>query len=181
MQALLRPLAESDIEVVARIHAASWRSAYRGMLQDEFLDGDLEANRAVLWTKRLSPMPRGHFGYLASYKNQPVGFAFAFGEHDTQWGTQVDNLHVLQEFRCRGIGSMLLASVAAQAVETHGHLGIYLWVYERNLAARKYYEGIGAVAVERAVITPPGGGMVSEWRYTWPSAAALLSALKREA
>ena len=50
-------------------------------------------------------------------------------------------------FRSKGIGSLLLASVAAQAVDLHGHLGVYLWVYEQDLAARKYYEGLGAVAL----------------------------------
>jgi ribosomal protein S18 acetylase RimI-like enzyme len=179
MNPIIRPINGNDIAAVASVHAASWRSAYRGILRDDFLDGDLDSNRVSLWEKRLSPLPPEHFGYLALEAEQPIGFAFAFGAHDPQWGTQIDNLHVLPRFKSRGLGRRLLAELCEHARAAHPHAGLYLWVYEQNTAARGFYESLGSEPVERVVIQAPGGGEVAEWRYAWPTATRALEALKR--
>jgi ribosomal protein S18 acetylase RimI-like enzyme len=175
----IRPINSNDVVAVATVHATSWRSAYRGILRDEFLDGDLASDRLSLWEKRLSPLPQLHFGYLAFEAEQPVGFAFAFGAHDLRWGTLVDNLHVLPRCKGRGLGKQLLVNLCEHADATHPHAGLYLWVYEQNTAACGFYKSLGGEPVERAVIQAPGGGEVAEWRYAWPSAKLLLEALKR--
>jgi ribosomal protein S18 acetylase RimI-like enzyme len=176
---IIRPIDSNDVVAVASVHAASWRSAYRGILRDEFLDGDLVADRVALWAKRLSPLPQENFGYLAFEAEQPIGFAFAFGVHDPHWGTLVDNLHVLPRLKGRGLGKRLLVNLCERANAAHPNAGLYLWVYERNTAARGFYETLGGEPVERAVIQAPGGGEVAEWRYAWPSAKRGLEALER--
>jgi hypothetical protein len=40
----LREAAEYDFAAIARLHADSWRSAYRGILYDEFLDNRATSN-----------------------------------------------------------------------------------------------------------------------------------------
>jgi len=35
-----RRAAACDADRIAQLHAESWRRAYRGMMRDEFLDGD---------------------------------------------------------------------------------------------------------------------------------------------
>jgi len=35
-----------DEAAIARLHADSWRAAYRGILRDDFLDDTVVANRA---------------------------------------------------------------------------------------------------------------------------------------
>jgi ribosomal protein S18 acetylase RimI-like enzyme len=178
MEPIIRRIVDHDTQALASIHAASWRSAYRGMLQDSFLDQDLLRNRLSLWGKRLAPIPHGHFGYLALQAGTPIGFAFAFGAHDPHWGTQIDNLHVLPDFTGRGIGRQLLRSLAEQAFATHPDTGMYLWVYEQNARARRFYAGLGGEPVERAIIQAPGGGPVAEWRYVWQHATSLVQALR---
>ena len=179
MNPIIRPINSNDIAAVAAVHAASWRSAYRGILRDDFLDGDLDADRVSLWKKRLSPLPQEHFGYLAFEAEQPIGFAFAFSAHDLVWGTLVDNLHVLPHVKGCGLGRRLLAELCAHAHAAHPAAGLFLWVYEQNTAARAFYERFGSEPVERAVIDAPGGGEVAAWRYAWPSANRALEALTR--
>jgi len=41
----IRPVTFRDAEVVAALHAASWRDAYRGILTDAYLDGDILGER----------------------------------------------------------------------------------------------------------------------------------------
>ena len=38
----LRAMTAADATIVARLHAASWRTAYRGILSEEYLAGDVE-------------------------------------------------------------------------------------------------------------------------------------------
>jgi hypothetical protein len=42
----IRDASDCDLPAIARLHAASWMVAYRGILPDSFLDHDLEKNRA---------------------------------------------------------------------------------------------------------------------------------------
>ena len=44
----LRQAEASDADVIARLHAASWREHYRGMLADAYLDGDLVAAQRIV-------------------------------------------------------------------------------------------------------------------------------------
>ena len=177
----IRRVDAQDAYALASIHAASWRSAYRGMLRDDFLDGDLVRNRLALWTKRLGPVPEGHFGYVAHTADEPTGFAFAFGAHDPEWGTQIDNLHVLPSERGRGLGKQLLLNLVTQASLTYPDEGLYLWVYEKNDNARRFYEALHGEAVGRVVIEAPGGGELAEWRYVWRQARSLLGAIEGDA
>ncbi len=61
----LHEIHQSDVATIAALHADSWRSVYRGILSDEFLDADLIANREALWHKRLSELSDLNFGVLA--------------------------------------------------------------------------------------------------------------------
>ena len=175
----IRPIASSDAGLVAALHVESWRSAYRGILEDSFLDGDLTPSHKALWRKRLRALPRENFGFLASIDDRPTGFIFIFAAADPQWGTRVDNLHVLPAARGRGIGRALFAHACEAAADRAPSAGLYLWVYETNRQARKFYEDLDAMPVERKIVEAPGGGKVAAWRYTWTNAVGLRSRLTR--
>jgi hypothetical protein len=93
----LRALAPDDAPAVAALHATSWRSAYRGIVPDAFLDHDVVADRQAVWAARLqtdpSPQALGHVIEDAD-TGELIGFAYALRGHDPVWGTLVDNLHV---------------------------------------------------------------------------------------
>jgi ribosomal protein S18 acetylase RimI-like enzyme len=176
----IRQISDQDALALASIHAASWQSSYRGIFQDTFLDSHLLENRLALWNSRLNPIAKGHFGYLATAAETPIGFGFAFGGHDPYWGTQIDNLHVVPDLKGRGIGKRLLLYLGEHAQAAYPNAGLYLWVYERNTNARRFYERLGGEPVERAIIEPPGGGEVAEWRYAWRETTSLLETLRAE-
>src|SRR5258708_36386749 len=50
---LIRPATEEDADLIAAIHASSWRDAYAHILAPEFLNGAIEADRLALWSQRL--------------------------------------------------------------------------------------------------------------------------------
>jgi ribosomal protein S18 acetylase RimI-like enzyme len=178
----IREIEPSDAQAVAALHAASWRSAYRGIISDAFLDADLTANRLAFWRKRLDADAGDSFGMLASQGavpvDAPVGFAFAFLKADETWGTLLDNLHVLPQTKGQGIGRALLRAMAERCSQAAGADGVHLWVYESNLAAQRFYEAMGGQRFERRVVEVRGGGSAAEWRFAWPSAAHLLMHVK---
>ena len=166
-----------DVQSIGLLHAASWRAAYRGILLDEFLDGDLVSNRVAFWERRLTDHAAFSGGYLATSNNAPAGFTFAFFNADETWGTLLDNLHVRPDIRRRGVGRVLLRALAMRCIEAAGAAGVFLWFYEQNLPAQRFYDSLGGIRRERQVVEVRGGGTAAEWRYSWPSADALLSAV----
>jgi GNAT superfamily N-acetyltransferase len=174
-----RPLSSSDAPVLARLHTHSWRTAYRGILTDYFLDNSLEAYHADLWRERFETLTPLQFGALALLGDDPVGFAFACARADPRWGTQLDNLHVETERRGHGIGRTLLGALCTQAEVVAPGDGLFLWVYEKNAPARRFYEWLGAEAHEHAIIVAPDGRESGEWRYVWSSLAKLMQAVNK--
>ncbi len=172
----LHAMSVADLEAVAALHCASWRRAYRGILSDAYLDGDLLADRREVWHLRLAMMTDRQFGWLAKHDGEPVGFAFASLDDDPTWGTLVDNLHLLPSHQGAGIGRGLLTAVAKVAHARATHPGLFLWCYDQNTRARAFYEHLGAEAVEQIMFAAPDGHSVPDWRYAWRSLDPLLPA-----
>jgi ribosomal protein S18 acetylase RimI-like enzyme len=172
---LARP---DDADGVAGLHADSWRRNYRGAYSDEFLDGDVLADRRVVWRARLHE-PGEQDRTIVAEQERIAGFAHVVLGEDRVWGALLDNIHVAHAHQGRGIGSRLLARVAAEVVG-EGRGGLYLWVLEQNRPAQAFYTARGAAVVERAPVTPPGGiaarltGSPLQLRCAWPDPSVLL-------
>jgi GNAT superfamily N-acetyltransferase len=170
----LRAADAEDIDAIARLHAESWRTAYRGQYRDAFLDGPVYDDRLGVWRERLtSPAPNQHT--VVAEDGALAGFACAFGDDDARWGTLLDNIHVDPDRKRGGIGTLLIREIARWADRAYPAAGFYLWVLEANAPARRFYERLGARNAEQVPAKPAGGGTVSSLRYVWPSPAALLT------
>src|SRR6266511_3801296 len=115
----------ADAEAVANLHTDSWRRHYRGAYSDAFLDGDVSADRLAVWTDRLrEPDPR-RCTILAENRSL-VGFANTFFDDDPTWGALLDNLHVADGHKRRGIGSRVWGLTAEAIVRRPERTGLYL-------------------------------------------------------
>lgn len=162
---------------MAVLHADSWRMHYRGAFADDYLDGDLEAERLAMWTERLAQPDGRTQTILAEDGEDLVGFGHTIFELG-RWGALLDNLHVANGVKRRGVGSRLLSWTARAALERGTRF--HLWVLEQNLDARAFYEARGGERVERAPVPPPGGiagrlnGSPFGLRYAWADPAVAL-------
>lgn len=171
----IRPMEQADANDVARLHATSWRRAYRGMLRDTYLDGDLDADRRAVWNQRLANPGVGH-GWIAYADTAPVGFVYVRHERDARWGVHIDNLHVLVDHQGRGVGRRLLHAVGQWAGEHAAGEAVHLWVIAANSAARGFYARMGGEEVE-LVERPAGDGQdLPEYRVVWRTPRALVEA-----
>jgi GNAT superfamily N-acetyltransferase len=150
------------------LHASSWRSAYRGILRGDFLDSALDENRRALWASRLSEKTQDNQLILVDEEAGEIrGFACAFIDADPEWGTLLDNLHVVPELKGQGLGRRLMSAIAAQVQQIASKPILHLWAYEKNLAARSFYERLGGVATAREEEPALDGTRANVVRYFW--------------
>lgn len=173
-----------DAGSIASLHADSWRRHYRGAYSDSFLDGDVAADRLVVWSERLGSHEGATATIVAEEEGRLAGFVHVVFEDDATWGALIDNLHVTNGRKRSGIGTRLMARAAAEVVE-RGPGGVYLWVLEQNVAARTFYDARGGRSVGRREVRPPGGvpgrlnGSPCALRYVWPDPTRLMAASSR--
>lgn len=145
-------------QIVAPIHAASWRATYRGIYDDVYLDYQADTDRLQHWQARV-PQLAGGLGeiFLATVAGKPAGFLCIEIGPDREGGAFLDNLHVLPDTRGQGVGR-LLVDAASQWALKHGETQLHLVVYEDNLQARQFYAHEGWHTVAREIDDLPSGG-----------------------
>ena len=70
-----------------------------------------------------------------------------------------------------------MRELVAQLTEAGTAAGLYLWVYEANAGACRFYERLGAVRLHAEVVDTAGGGRARALVYGWPTMEALKRAL----
>jgi GNAT superfamily N-acetyltransferase len=175
----VRSASRADAERIAMLHADSWRRHYRGAYADEFLDGDVVADRRAVWSERLAQRGDRTCTLVAEEDDELLGFAHTIFDDDSAWGALVDNVHVVHTHKRRGIGTRLLARSAAEVAKGSG--GLYLWVLEQNVDAQAFYRSCGGSCVGRRAVSSPGGvpgrlcGSPVGLRYVWPDPFVLIA------
>ena len=172
-----RDAAASDADAVAALHADSWRRFYRGAYSDEFLDGDVLADRQSVWSARLQQPSIATRTLVATTSDEGlVGFVHMVLDENPTWGSLIDNIHVGRVNQRRGIGSQLIVRAAAVVAEAAVASGLYLWVLEQNTNAQAFYQRHGATCAEKTTVQPPNGvhtrlnGSPMKLRYVWTDA-----------
>lgn len=164
---------------VADLHARSWRSAYRGMMTDAYLDGPVGGERSALWRERFAaPAHPDRIVVVAEEGSRLVGLACILAGNDPAWGSLIDNLHVDPERKRRGVGRLVLAAALRRLTPGRFREPIHLTVLEANTAAQQAYERWGGRLAEHLVVREPDGEDHAVRRYAWPSGEALLDRLR---
>ena len=167
--ATLRPMRADDADAVAALHATSWRSAYRGIFTDHYLDHEADTERRDAWRARLQvDAPSADWGLVAEdAQGRLVGFVYVQPAHDPVWGDYLDNLHVAPDLKGAGLGRQLMQAVAERLRQDGSTRPLYLWVLEANTAARRFYERLGAELTDRQLSDPLAGQQHPVWRCVW--------------
>lgn len=145
---LIRPAVPADAGGLARVHVASWRGAYRGVMPDALLDGLTEDEFAARWKAILAG--RGddeRETFVAEAEDGAVaGFASigASRDDDAREGAtgELYALYLHPTYWDRGWGRALWEAARAGLAE-RGFAGATVWVLERNGRGRHFYERAG--------------------------------------
>jgi ribosomal protein S18 acetylase RimI-like enzyme len=164
---MIRPALLKDVEAIARVHVATWRSAYRGVLPDDFLASLSEAHYADRWRRVI-----GDGSSSVQVVEQPkgiVGFASGGRERagETGFEGELYAIYVLDSAQRQGHGRELVRAVAG-ALREMKLKDMIVWVLRDNAAARGFYERLGGVYVREQPITI-GTATLEEVSYGWRS------------
>jgi ribosomal protein S18 acetylase RimI-like enzyme len=158
----IRPATVADADAIAALHAASWRSAYRGILKDDTLGPALDGERRTHWRRKLAAMVPADAVLIVDGQ----GFIAAWARGDPGFGAYIDNLHVHPERRSAGLGRRLLGA-AMRRVADRGEARAYLWVFDGNTRAIDFYRRLGGEIVDRG-FDAIDGLQVAQSRIAWP-------------
>jgi ribosomal protein S18 acetylase RimI-like enzyme len=166
----IRTAKVADADAIAALHAASWRSAYRGIFKDSTLGPALDGERRAHWSGKLATMVPDDTVLIAD----GVGFIAVWARGDRGFGAYIDNLHVHPERRSGGLGRRLLGE-AMRRVAGRGEARAYLWVFDANTRAIDFYRRLGGNIVESGFDTVDGLD-VPHSRIVWEDTLRLAEA-----
>lgn len=172
---IVRCASASDATSIAAIHCSSWRDAYANVLDPAFLVGPIDHDRRALWSARFNTPDERQAVFVAAAPTETLsGFICVYRDLDPQWGSLIDNLHVLPELRGKGIGEHLMRAAACSINSEVYTRGIHLWVFDANKAGLRFYQRLGGEVVERSVSEIPAANGAVVLRVFWPDLSVLM-------
>ena len=144
----IRPGVPEDVEATEYVRVTTWKTAYRGIMPDDYLDAltvepdavaGMEEGLAGALAEGRTPLLVGEIGGgIAGFVN------FGRCRDEQIGGGEVFVIYVLPEAQASGLGYALLTA-AVERLRADGHEEIGLWVAAGNAQARRFYERFGFV------------------------------------
>lgn len=139
---LIRRAKIEDAVAISKIHALSWKTAYKGIVPQKYLD-ELKVD---FWVTPFQKWIAN--GTLVAdilfVDSIPIG-CIAYGKsRDDQlpeWG-EIVSIYIHPEHCRKGYGGMLLRHALKQ-MNADSYKSCYLWVLSENINARRFYEESG--------------------------------------
>jgi len=161
----IRPAAIHDARAIAEVHVESYKSTYRGILPDEFLDGLSVEKRESFWRDLAAQQSITIVGCGAD--GSVLGFASGGKERSGRLGCdgELYAIYLHTEAQRKGLGAFLVRQMVQELVAL-GFRSMAVWVLARN-PSTKFYESLGGRVIGQQEIER-GGQTFSEVAYGWP-------------
>jgi ribosomal protein S18 acetylase RimI-like enzyme len=154
-----------DATAIARVHVASWRTTYRGLLPDDFLASLSEEPYTDRWRRVIGDGLSRVF--VVDEGEEIVGFASCGRERagENGFAGELYAIYIVDSAQRKGHGRELVRA-AAGALRELKLPDMIVWVLRDNTAARHFYERLGGVYVRAQPITI-GTTTLEEVSYGW--------------
>ncbi|MGZ6038156.1 MAG: N-acetyltransferase family protein [Phenylobacterium sp.] len=167
------PAGPVDAEDLARVHVASWRETYRGLLADAFLARMSEPGFARRFRRQLTE-PGAGVTRAAADRYGLVGYAQGGASRRGLPGeAEIHTLYVLRSAQGHGLGRRLMVETA-RTLAAGGATSLIISVLRDNIRARGFYEHLGGEPEAARQEPGPGGRLLYEVAYRWRSLGDLL-------
>ncbi len=178
-QAIVREASPGDAPGIAHVHVASWRTTYRGVVPDGFLDGMSCEESEHRWRSRFAEAGSGGV-FVAESQGEVVGFASGGSRREKshpEYGGELYAAYLLRGFQGAGIGGRLLGAVA-EGLSSAGFHSMLAWVMAENHPARNFYEAAGGKLLGSGAFEIEGKP-IEEVAYGWTNLRSLARPEKR--
>jgi ribosomal protein S18 acetylase RimI-like enzyme len=176
---IIRRATHEDAAGIARVRVDTWRTAYRGIVPDEFLDNMSYEGNESRWAERLSDVDNQAHTFVAiDESGQVVGFISGGPNRDSDpaYKSELHAIYILPSHHGRGIGRRLTVALVEKLLET-GFDSMLLWVFTSN-PARRFYEALGGQLIKSSQFELSGAS-IDEVAYGWTDIRTLLKEQKR--
>lgn len=183
----IRRARPADAAAIGAAHVAIWRTAYAGVLPDEYLANLSAVRHAAGYQRAISDRRQGHavFVAVAHGADAPLGapvpeggavIGFVSGgraRRDALGEGEVETLYLLDDYRDRGVGRRLMRAMAAHLAAV-GCRSAMLWVLKDN-PTRWFYQRLGGRPAAREIIRF-AGQVMEQLAFVWDPIETLLTA-----
>ena len=174
----LRRATVFDAEAIAAIRIEGWRTSYRGMIPDSYLD-EMDMNENVLhWRTILQALPVKEDAlcvYVAVSEDEIVGFvsAMKLAEPKLDKQGEINAIYIRPQWQRCGIGKRMMHK-AARSLQAMGCQSCVIWVIDGNAQARNFYEELGGEILVEQEFSWDGLDL-TEVGYGWNDLNVLLA------
>ncbi len=165
---IIRDAKPAEFEELAWLQIRSWRSVYRGIMPDWYLDDGIEEDQLTRWA---TLKPGGNDLILVADDHGIKGFVTVWCQPDPF----IDNLHVEPALRSNGTGELLMRAVATRLIES-GFDHVYLYVAAKNARAAAFYQRLDGAFGEVEALEHGHGEVVDAIKVTWTDLGRLSKA-----
>jgi len=132
----VRNAEKEDVRQIAEILVEDWQKAYRGIMEDAFLDSMNADQRYEIEVKRYRKY------IVAADGKEVLGYAWLEMAGDEPADCEIIALYVRYSKRNRGIGKLLMR-YAANHFREAGKKKMIVWCLKENTDSRRFYEKAG--------------------------------------
>lgn len=172
----IRTATTQDAQGIGRVHVDSWRTTYKNIIPDSFLNSLSYEQREKLWERNI--IREDNYVLVAENEfGEVVGFADA-STRETNIelnSSDLTSIYLLEECQGKGIGKLLLKELFMY-FKQKGYQLIFVEVLAEN-KTRFFYEYYGAEYVKTVQINI-GGNVLEEFVYVWNDIDKVLEKLK---
>ena len=148
----IRDIKKEDIPQVVDMQISGWRAAYKGMIDDEYLE-NMNVEKKIKMREKDYKETRF---IVAEINNEIVGFCrYTDNMEKTPETPEVDcelrALYVKPEVKHNGIGKKMF-QYAVNEFKNMGKTKMVLWCLKDNVLARKFYEKMGGKIIKERLI-----------------------------
>ncbi|HEX2752883.1 MAG TPA: GNAT family N-acetyltransferase [Alphaproteobacteria bacterium] len=163
---LIRQATTEDIAELARVHVASWRETYAGIVPDDYLARLSAADRAKSWEKSFAAAAPPWQTHVLTQNGAIRGFVSAGAAREAEYGLQGElyAIYLLRSVQGGGWGQKLFKT-AQNGLRSQGVRDMYLWVLAEN-PTLGFYRHMGGVEIGHKMLDI-GGKALKEIALCW--------------
>lgn len=144
---MVRRATIQDAQRISEIIVYGWRFAYQGIISENFLYGELSVVKRY---QSLLEVLKEEHGFYVYEENQVIRGMMVLSEprneEDAITCSELVAIYVEPAFKGNGVGTKLLEA-AEQISRLNQKQAIRLWVLEKNMPSRQFYEKRGFISL----------------------------------
>ena len=142
----IRKAKVADIEQIAKVHIACWRTTYKGIISDDFLENKLSLERSKKnWANSITNFPDSILLVAENESNEIVGFCSGGlnreKEKIPQFEGELMAIYILEKYQKKSIGTKLVKEFV-KALQKKNIRNMIIWVLKEN-ESKFFYEKLG--------------------------------------